>query len=130
MTEKKCTLFCDIDGTLFHYRKYGTYDTLPVVKIEETIALINKAYKNGHRIMLTTARPESTRSLTYDELSANGVNFHQLIMNTTQGPRILINDNDHDTGGFEKAYAFCVERNEPLSRDDNDVLNVLLFGDS
>lgn len=125
MDDTKCTLLCDIDGTLFHYRKYGTYNTLPVVKIEETIELINSAYKNGHYIVLTTARPESTRSLTYEELFDNGVNFHQLVMGTARGARILINDNA--TNGAKKAYSFCVERNSSLSCEDNETINKLLF---
>jgi hydroxymethylpyrimidine pyrophosphatase-like HAD family hydrolase len=124
MCERKCTIFCDIDGTLFHYRKYGTYENTPIIKIQETVNIINKAYNDGHHIILTTARPEHTRTLTHDELNTNNVKYHTLIMGMARGARILINDNEH--AGIDKAYAFCVERNKTLNKDDESTFHALL----
>jgi hydroxymethylpyrimidine pyrophosphatase-like HAD family hydrolase len=121
---KKCTIFCDIDGTLFEYRKYGTYETIPVVKIQETIDIINKAYDDGHYIILTTARPKTTREHTEKELLANNVNYHELIMGIARGTRILINDNE--ISNVNKAYAFCVERNQPLNTENNELIHTIL----
>ena len=55
--KKNKTIFCDIDGTIFKYRKFETYTTsipelLPMAK-----ELVNKWYDSGHIIVLTTARP-------------------------------------------------------------------------
>lgn len=124
MCDHKCTIFCDIDGTLFHYRKYGTYETTSTIKIQDTIDIINKAYINGHYIILTTARPEHTRTLTCAELNTNKVRYHLLIMGVARGPRIVINDNEHSD--IDKAHAFCVERNNTLNKDDTKTLNTLL----
>ena len=30
MVDKKSTIFCDIDGTIFKYRKFETYETSSV----------------------------------------------------------------------------------------------------
>ncbi len=41
--EKKNTYFCDIDGTIFKYRKFETYETTKAEGIEYTIDYLDKA---------------------------------------------------------------------------------------
>ena len=66
---KNPTVFCDIDGTIFKYRKFDTYlttepEVLPGVK-ESMHSWLN----SGVYIVLTTARPESLRDHTVEELN-------------------------------------------------------------
>ena len=115
MVLKKCTLFCDIDGTLFVYRKFDTYRTTKPVKIESAINEINKAYKDGHYVVLTTARPGYLRAHTMNEVDGANVQYHQLIMGIERGSRILINDNETET--IDRAHSLCVKRNEGFTTD-------------
>jgi hydroxymethylpyrimidine pyrophosphatase-like HAD family hydrolase len=55
--EKKNTYFCDIDGTIFKYRKFETYETTKAEGIKSTIDYLDQAASEGHMIILTTARP-------------------------------------------------------------------------
>ena len=41
--EKKNTYFCDIDGTIFKYRKFETYETTKAEGIDSTISYLNHA---------------------------------------------------------------------------------------
>jgi hypothetical protein len=110
MVTKKCTLFCDIDGTLFVYRQFATYKSTTPTKIESAIDEVNKAYDEGHCVVLTTARPEYLRAHTMKELDGANVQYHQLVMGIERGSRILINDNETET--IDRAHALCVKRNE------------------
>jgi len=113
---KKCTIFCDIDGTLFEYRKFATYKTTIPNPIHSAIDQINRAYDNGHRIILTTARPEYLRMHTMKELERANIQYHTLIMGIERGTRILINDNESPE--INRAHAFNLTRNIGFSDDD------------
>ena len=54
---KNKTIFCDIDGTIFHYRKFETYTTSEPTPIVDVIEKLKEWYNNGEHIILTTARP-------------------------------------------------------------------------
>lgn len=109
MTTKKCTIFCDIDGTLFQYRKFESYkNTKPMIVLNVRNS-INNAYDNGHCILLTTARPEYLRAHTLKELDEENIKYHHLIMGIERGSRILINDNETET--INRAFAFNLTRN-------------------
>ena len=120
---KKCTIFCDIDGTLFEYRKFETYKSTTPNKINTTIERINEAFKNGHSIILTTARPGYLRNHTQRELSGANVKYHRLIMGIKRGTRILINDNSEPT--IDRAHAFNLIRNEGMTNKDQELFNSL-----
>ena len=107
--EKKNTYFCDIDGTIFKYRKFETYETTKAEGIKSTIDYLDKAVEGGHMIILTTARPEYLRMHTEIELYENEVPYHKLIMGIERGPRYLINDMDPNKPG-ERAIAINLER--------------------
>ena len=112
-TVKKNTYFVDIDGTLFKYRKFETYETSKAEPIESTVKYLTEAVKEGHMVILTTARPEYLRRHTVKELEENEIPYHRLIMEIERGPRYLINDMDPNNPG-ERAIAINVERNKGI----------------
>lgn len=88
------TIFCDIDGTIFKYRQYGTYeDTFPEV-IQSTLDYLNEEKLKGSFIVLTSARQETMIGHTMKELIRAKVPFDRIILGIGRGPRILINDMD------------------------------------
>ena len=56
--EKKETYFVDVDGTIFKYRKFETYQTSKADVIPSTLEYLKEKATGGHMIILTTARPE------------------------------------------------------------------------
>ena len=109
MSEKKNTIFCDIDGTIFKYRKYGTYDeTVPEV-IQSTLDYLKAEKSKGSYIVLTTARPDMLYGHTMKELIRCKIPFDRLITNIGRGPRYLINDIDPNVDG-ERAIAINLKR--------------------
>lgn len=114
MTDKKDTIFCDIDGTLLKYRPFGEYT---LSNSEPTLGSVKKMQEwseHGHIIILTTARPESMRNFTIQELMSNGIPFDQLVMGVGRGKRYLINDNSPKEPGTDRAIACCLSRDEGL----------------
>jgi len=88
----KKTIFCDIDGTIFKYRKFETFRSTQAEMTDGALKKLKQWEADGHMIVLTTARPERMRAHTAKELSENGVPWHKLIMGIGQGNRHLIND--------------------------------------
>ena len=92
MVEKKRTIFCDIDGTIFKYRKF---ETIKTTKSEFT--------------------PEDLRDHTVRELLTMGVPWDKLVMGIERGPRYLINDMDPAKSGL-RAIAYSIERDRGLKK--------------
>lgn len=115
--DKKNTIFCDIDGTLFKYRKFESYKTSEAEVLEGVVEKINEWIKNGHMIILTTARPEELREHTIYELNKNNIQYHRLIMGIERGPRFLINDMDPNKIG-ERAMGINLLRDKGLGSID------------
>ena len=111
--EKFNTYFCDIDGTIFKYRKFETYQTSDAEVIESTLEFLNVVKEQGHMIILTTARPDWLYNHTVKELVTNNVPFDRLIMGIERGPRYLINDMDPKKPG-KRAIAMNLIRNEGI----------------
>ena len=111
--KKKNTYFCDIDGTIFKYRKFETYTTTDAEPIETTVDKLNEWYDEGHQIVFTTARPEELREHTLVELTNAYVPYDKLIMGIERGPRYLINDMDPNKPG-ERAIAINLKRDEGI----------------
>ena len=111
--EKKNTIFCDIDGTIFKYRKFETYTISEAEPILNTIKYLNDNWESGHMIILTTARPAGLRVHTEKELNAHNVRYDRLIMGIERGPRYLINDMDPDKEG-ERAIAINLIRDKGI----------------
>ena len=107
--EKKNTYFVDIDGTIFKYRKFETYESSKPDIIKTSLDYLCKVKEQGHMIILTTARPEILLDLTVKELRDNKVPYDRLIMGIERGPRYLINDMDPNKPG-ERAIAINLKR--------------------
>jgi len=115
MTEKNRTIFCDIDGTIFKYRKFETLKTTKPVMTPGALEKLKKWKREGCMIVFTTARPEELRNHTVKELLLSDVPWDKLLMGIERGPRYLINDMDPAKKGY-RAIAFNVERDKGLKR--------------
>ena len=111
--EKKSTYFCDIDGTIFKYRKFETYLETDVEVIETSKNFLEERKNEGHMIVLTTARPNSLRVHTEWELETNYIPYDYLLMGIERGPRYLINDMDPNNPG-ERAIGMNLIRDKGI----------------
>ncbi len=109
--EKKNTIFCDIDGTIFKYREFSTYKTSPAEPIQSTVDYLRKQHSEGHMIILTTARPHDMLGHTLWELGTYAIPFDRVIMGLERGPRYLINDMDPQKEG-KRAIAVNLIRDQ------------------
>lgn len=92
-TSKPKTIFCDIDGTIIkHVHRFSHVGINPAIPLPGVIEKFNEWDSKGHKIILTTARKESARSVTEKQLNEIGLCWDQLIMGVSSGERILIND--------------------------------------
>ena len=110
---KYSTYFCDIDGTIFEYRKFETYESSQPVVTPGTIDKLQEIHATGHMIILTTARPEYLRGHTVRELEETGIPYDRLIMEIERGPRHLINDMDPKSPG-DRAISWNLTRDTGL----------------
>jgi NDP-sugar pyrophosphorylase family protein len=90
--DKPKSIFIDIDGTILKHMHtisdvYHTEASVLLGVIEK----LNEWDSQGYKIILTTARKESTRQLTEDQLRKFGIAWDFLIMGVG-GRRYLIND--------------------------------------
>ena len=91
--DSRGTIICDIDGTILkHKHKYSLVhssepEILPGVKEK-----FDFWDSNGYRIILISARKESSRELTEIQLANIGLPYDQLILGVNNGPRYLVND--------------------------------------
>lgn len=107
------TLFLDIDGTLFRHQ--GTFSDIaqkPANLLPNVREKMNEWCSKEYKIILTTARRESLREKTEQDLSKLGIPYDNLIMGISKGQRIIINDKR--PSGEETAFAINVERDEGL----------------
>jgi ribonucleotide monophosphatase NagD (HAD superfamily) len=111
--EKKNTYFVDIDGTIFVYRKFETYESSEAQVIKSTKQYLQQVKDEGHMIILTTARPENLREHTVYELSKNNIPYDRLIIGIERGPRYLINDLSPKEPG-DRAIAINLERDKGI----------------
>ena len=113
MNNKQKTIFIDIDGTLLKHR--GNLHDIITLDPEVLPSVIEKLVewrRDGHYIVLTTARAEGTRLVTEHQLAKCGIFYDQLIMGLTNGPRILINDKKADVA--TTASSFSIKRDKGL----------------
>jgi len=111
--EKKSTIFCDIDGTIFVYRKFANYTTEEPQVIPSTLKYLQEQKAQGHMVILTTARPKELYDHTVFELEKNNVPYDAIILGIERGPRYLINDMDPDKPG-PRAIAYNLIRNQGM----------------
>lgn len=113
--EKNRTIFCDIDGTVFKYRKFETIKTTKPELTPGALEKLKRWKQDKCMIVFTTARPEELRDHTVKELLLAGVPWDKLIMGIERGPRYLINDMDPAKPGL-RAIAFSIERDKGLKK--------------
>jgi NDP-sugar pyrophosphorylase family protein len=92
-TEKPKTIFCDIDGTILkHSHRFSDIGKADPEILNGVLNKFNDWDSKGYKIILTTARKESARSITEKHLQSLGLCWDMLLMNMTSGNRFLIND--------------------------------------
>lgn len=106
------TIFIDIDGTLVHQVQFEEINPLTSRALPGVVETMNTWFKEGNHIVLTTARPESLRDLTIQEMDLLGIPFHQLVMGIGRAERILINNKSKERPHEIRAQAIQVEKNE------------------
>lgn len=107
------TIFIDIDGTLIKHQ--GSLEKCiygPVETIQYTEEKIQDWMLAGHRVIITTARPESTRKQTIKTLEECRIMYDMLIMGLPHGPRVVINDAKPNIG--EMAVGITIKRNSGI----------------
>ena len=78
------TIFSDIDGTLVYQVQFENIDPFTSKALPGAVEYLTKMYKQGHHIVLTTARPETLRDTTIQEMDLLGIPFHQLVMGSVK----------------------------------------------
>ena len=121
--EKKNTIFCDIDGTIFQYRKFETYKTSDPVLLPGVKEKLDEWNNQGHLIILTTARPEDMREHTEKELADNFIPYGRLVMGIERGPRYVINDMDPGKPG-KRATGINLGRNSGFVKEDWEAIGL------
>mgnify|MGYP006146050335 CR=1 FL=1 len=112
--KKYKTIFCDIDGTIFKYRKFETYESSEPEPCNGVVEKLKQWADEGHMVILTTARPEYLKDHTLHELEKYEISYNKLIMEIERGPRFLINDMDPNEAG-ERATGINLPRDEGFS---------------
>ena len=105
------TIFSDIDGTLVHQVPFEEIDPFTSRALPGVVETMTKLFKEGHHIVLTTARPEHLRNLTIQEMDLLGIPFHQLVMGIGRAERILINNKSDKNPKAKRATAVEVQKN-------------------
>jgi hypothetical protein len=111
---KNPTLFVDIDGTLVKYRKFNELAESTLTPIQDVIDFVNSHFDSGSVIIITTARPETYREFTENELGTLGIKYNQIVMNCGRGTRVVLNDIDPDKPELPRAIGINLERDGGL----------------
>jgi hydroxymethylpyrimidine pyrophosphatase-like HAD family hydrolase len=112
----KKTIFLDIDGCLIkHHGSLSDQITQPVELLYGVIEKLNEWEREGHKIILTTGRKESTRKITEEQLSSVGIFYDQLIMGCNRGERVVINDGKPNNDVIT-ASSVQIKRNEGIGK--------------
>ena len=111
--KKQKTIFSDIDGTLVYQVQFENIG--PFTSSTGAVEYLTKMYKQGHHIVLTTARPETLRDTTIQEMDLLGIPFHQLVMGIGRSERILINNKSQKNPKEKRATAVEVGKNHGLA---------------
>ena len=105
------TIFSDIDGTLVHQVPFESIDPFKSKALPGVVDKMISWFKSGPHIVLTTARPESLRHETIQEMDILGIPFHQLVMGIGRAERILINNKSDKNPSEVRALGIVVEKN-------------------
>jgi hypothetical protein len=88
------TIFIDLDGVLvINSGEYFAPLWGSTKGIADNIAAVNRLYDSGKvQIIITTSRREELRQPTIEQLSKEGVKYHQILFGMHHGKRIVVND--------------------------------------
>lgn len=87
------TLFIDLDGTVLkHFHTISDVQTKEPELLSGVVEKINEWDSQGHKIIFVTARKESTRLITEQQLRKFGLAWDQIVMDAGGGERYLVND--------------------------------------
>lgn len=112
---KRGTIFCDLDGTLIKHVPVPSETGEEVELIDGAAQRLREMRELGYHIVLTTSRPQSKVFGVLDRLSAEGLEFDQVICDLPVGPRHLINDSkDNEV----RAFAHVITRDEGIGGID------------
>jgi uncharacterized HAD superfamily protein len=76
---KRMTLCFDFDGTICETEfKDGVYNILKIN--EDVVAMVNKLHKEGHTIIIFTARHWDKLANTMSQVGQIGINYDSLVM--------------------------------------------------
>jgi len=129
------TYFFDIDGTLI--KKGGPLVDIirgriqaQEVQFKGMAELICEIHSRGDLIILTTARPESMRTMTVKMLLKLGFVWNQLIMSLANEERIVVNDYEFvpfedELGPRKKAFAINVRTETNTAEYREEILNLV-----
>ena len=91
--EQRPTSFIDIDGTLVkHMHSISSVYKKPASALEGVLKKMNEWDSKGYYIVLVTARKESARGITVQQLESLGIAWDELVMGVSGGKRYLVND--------------------------------------
>jgi dTDP-glucose pyrophosphorylase len=94
---KSKTIFCDIDGTILkHFHSISDVLSNNAVILPGVKKKFDKWDSCGYKIILVSARKESTRDVTEKQLELLGIAYDILILGVATGRRYLINDVLHE----------------------------------
>lgn len=95
------TFFIDIDSTLLpsifeDLEQGGKYLQADHPKYSEPLdnvrKTLNMLHHNGHKVILTTGRPETYRKFTEKQLGVSGLYYDAILFGLGTGARVVIND--------------------------------------
>lgn len=106
------TYLLDVDGCVVEHMNKGSsrqWDLAFMLILPNVVDWFDAREKEGAKIVLVTARPESLRGELEAWLREYGLYWHALVMGVTGGDRILINDE-----GKYRNEAITIPRNGNL----------------
>lgn len=108
-----CTIFCDIDGCILKHEWPPDVNRIPEL-LEGAFIKFTEWNRQGHKIILTTARTSNYRDVTIRALNSHRLPFNELLMDLPCGRRILINDVKPEEAELQTAIAYNLKRNAGL----------------
>lgn len=111
MNKSPTTLIIDLDGCIVNNPNRDIFEQLE--NDLELLPGVKEKFKQwdrmGCRIYIFTGRTEGSRVRTEEQLRKLNLPYHQLVMGSGGGPRILINDSKPD--GRRTAFAYSIDPN-------------------
>lgn len=114
---KPLTIFCDLDGTLIAHQGslIDCIATPPGRLLPGVEKWLQFVYSHGHRLIITTGRPEVLREETAAICKQLGIFYDQLVMGCTPGSRVVMNDYKDGDPPHMRAFGLNVLRNEGIN---------------